>query len=165
VWRKPLTDWSGEPEPRRLATDSLAVSATSPLGKMPSANHTRFCSRGQPADTHTVLQGLINNNNSSSSETVPRTVGVRVLEDGHGHHDGGRRGVERAGGPGLLQGGDGAAVLRGHVGVGTGTGGTHHALQGLGCRGRGTGSGSLEGPGPQRTVRLGVRSSVISTTS
>lgn len=36
---------------RGLGADSRLVSATSPLGRMPSANHTRFCSRGQPDDT------------------------------------------------------------------------------------------------------------------
>lgn len=46
VWSEvtPLNSW----EPLRLVTDSFVVSATSPLGRMPSANQTRFCSRGQP---------------------------------------------------------------------------------------------------------------------
>lgn len=56
---------------------------------------------------------------------------VWVLEDRHGHHDCRRRRVEGAGGSGLLQRRDGAAVLRRDVGVRTGTHRTHHALQGL----------------------------------
>lgn len=56
---------------------------------------------------------------------------VGVFEDGHGHHDGGRGRVEGAGGARLLQWRDGAAVLRGNVGVRAGPHGTHHAVQGL----------------------------------
>lgn len=49
------------------------------------------------------------------------TVVVWVFENGHRHHDGRRRRVESAGGASLLQRRDGAAVLRGDVGVRTGT--------------------------------------------
>lgn len=62
-----------------------------------------------------------------------RTVRVGVFQDGHGHHDSWRRRVEGAGGPRLLQRRDGAAVLRGNVGVWAGSHGTHHALQSLSC--------------------------------
>lgn len=58
---------------------------------------------------------------------------VGVFEDGHGHHDSWRRRVEGAGGTRLLQRRDGAAVLRGNVGVRAGPHGTHHALQSLSC--------------------------------
>lgn len=56
----PLNSW----ELLRLITDSLAVSATSPLGKIPSANHTRFCSRGQPNNTEkgSVFRGTVKEN-------------------------------------------------------------------------------------------------------
>lgn len=63
-----------------------------------------------------------------------RTVGVGVFEDRHGHHDSRRRRVEGASGPRLLQRRDGAAVLRGNVGVRTGPHGTHHVLQSLSCK-------------------------------
>lgn len=62
-----------------------------------------------------------------------RTVMVGVFEDGHGHHDSRRRRVEGAGGTRLLQRWDGAAVLRGNVGVRAGPHRTHHALQSLSC--------------------------------
>lgn len=59
---------------------------------------------------------------------------VWVLEDRHGHHDRRRRGIKGAGGSGLLQRRDGAAVLRRDVGVWTGTHRSHHTLQGLSYR-------------------------------
>lgn len=59
------------------------------------------------------------------------TVVVWVFENGHRHHDGRWGRVKSPGGTSLLQRGDGAAVLRGDVGVWTGTHRTHHPLQGL----------------------------------
>lgn len=47
------------------------------------------------------------------------TLVARLFQDSHGHHDGGRRGAEHPGGLGLLQRGDGGAVLRWVVGVRT----------------------------------------------
>lgn len=141
-----LTVWSGATplnscELLRLVTDSLVVSATSPLGKMPSANHTRFCSRGQPDNTQKkerrLFKGTVHENKLnelSRQGTVLKsshTVVVWLFENGHGHHDGRWRRVKSAGGSSLLQRGDGAAVLRWDVGVWTGTRRTHHPLQGL----------------------------------
>lgn len=70
----------------------------------------------------TVLRSVFKSNH---------TVVVWVFENGHRHHDGWWRRVKGAGGSSLLQRGDGAAVLRGDVGVRTGTHRTHHPLQGL----------------------------------
>ena len=135
--------WSGETalnswELRRLVTDSLVVSATSPLGRMPSANHTRFCSRGQPDNTE--VSSRVQSRKTTLTVRActvlksDHTVVVWVFENGHRHHDGRRRRIKSAGGSSLLQRGDGAAVLRWDVGVWTGTRGTHHPLQGLGYK-------------------------------
>lgn len=69
----------------------------------------------------------------ASNHGSSRTLVARLFEDGHGHHDGRRRRVECAGGAGLLQRRDGAAVLRWDIGVGAGARGAHHPLQGLSC--------------------------------
>lgn len=129
-----LNSW----EPLRLVTDSFAVSATSPLGKMPSANQTRFCSRGQPENSQRWCFCQVQKHTVVTIKyrlcTVFRsnhTVIVWVFENRHRHHDGRWRRVKSAGGTSLLQRGDGATILRWYVRVGTGTHRTHHPFQGM----------------------------------
>lgn len=127
----------------RLAGGGLEDSAVSPFGRTPSANHTRLCSRVRTADggnTHTQKAkvrkkwggwGVCNKwlesnrgvcairNRAKSIEVPGPTLIPSLLKDPHRHHDGRRRRAQRPGGLGLLQGGDGGAVLRRVVGVRT----------------------------------------------
>lgn len=117
------------------AAGGLDDSAASPLGRTPSAKHTLLCSRvripaggdapkdgelAAPAERRRAhgAKRLDSSGGAKSADIPARTLVASLLEDPHGHHDGGGRRAQHAGGLGLLQRGDGGAVLRRVVGVG-----------------------------------------------
>lgn len=123
------SDWEGA----GLGVGGLGASVASPFGRTPSANHTLLCSRDRdPKKVHAHTSLIRTDRKVEGENKSPTaifcfvwfgffgcTLAAGLLQDSHGHHDGRRRGAEHPRGLGLLQRGDGGAVLGWVVGVRT----------------------------------------------